>query len=133
MLLLIFLNNNFDFICNNNRQPYFVKMNPTFLGEYLFDGGSLKKCVEVTTRDNKLLNLSKTCSALINLSSVYINPYFLCKNKHMLSDCCNTVAFVINFCKNQSFLQVFENFYTFFISFSKSDDCKHRFIYIFIK
>ena len=29
LLLLIFLSNNFDFICNNNKQLYFVKMHPT--------------------------------------------------------------------------------------------------------
>ena len=34
LLLLIFLSNNFDFICNNNKQLYFVKMHPTMSSEY---------------------------------------------------------------------------------------------------
>ena len=36
LLLLIFLSNNFDFICNNNKQLYFVKMHPTMPREYFF-------------------------------------------------------------------------------------------------
>ena len=51
----------------------------------------------------------------------------------MISDCRNSVAFIINSFKNQSFIQVFENFYTFFINFWEIDDCKHWFIYIFIE
>ena len=51
----------------------------------------------------------------------------------MVSDCRNSVVFVINSFKNQSFMQVFENFYTFFINFWEIDDCKHCFIYIFIE
>ena len=31
-----FLSNNFDFICNNNQQVYFVKMHPTMPSEYVF-------------------------------------------------------------------------------------------------
>ena len=81
LLLLIFLTNNFDFICNNNKQLYFVKMHPTMPSEYFFVSNSIKKFVEVTTRDKQLLKLSKTCSILINLSSVYVNPSFLYKKK----------------------------------------------------
>ena len=81
LLLLIFLSNNFDFICNNNKQLYFVKMHPTMLSEYFFVSNSINKFVEVTTRDKQLLKLSKTCSILINLSSVYVNPNFLYKKK----------------------------------------------------
>ena len=55
-------------------------MHPTMSSEYIFVGNSIK-LVEVTTRDKQLLKLSKTCSTLINLSSVYVNPNFLCKNK----------------------------------------------------
>ena len=36
LLLLIFLSNNFDFISNNNKQLYFVKMHPTMSSEYFF-------------------------------------------------------------------------------------------------
>ena len=51
----------------------------------------------------------------------------------MVSDCRNSVVFVIiTFLKNQSFMQVFENFYTFFIKFWEIDDYKHCFIYIYI-
>ena len=81
LLLLIFLSNNFDFICNNNKQLYFVKMHPTMTSEYFFVSNSINKFVEVTTRDKQLLKLSKTCSILINLSSVYVNPNFLYKKK----------------------------------------------------
>ena len=31
-----FLSSNFDFICNNNKQVYFVKMHPTMSSEYAF-------------------------------------------------------------------------------------------------
>ena len=31
-----FLRNNFDFICNNNKEVYFVKMHPTMSSEYVF-------------------------------------------------------------------------------------------------
>ena len=81
LLLLIFLSNNFDLICNNNKQLYFVKMHPTMLTEYFFVSNSINKFVEVTTRDKQILKLSKTCSISINLSSVYVNPGFLCKKK----------------------------------------------------
>ena len=81
LLLLIFLSNNFDFICNNNKQLYFVKVHPTMSSEYFFVSSSISKLVEVTTRDKQLLILSKTCCILINLSSVYFNPNFLRKNK----------------------------------------------------
>ena len=81
LLLLIFLSNNFDFIRNNNKQLYFVKMYPTMPSEYFFVSDSINKFVEVTTRDKHLLQLSKTCSILINLSSVYANLNFLCKKK----------------------------------------------------
>ena len=59
LLLLIFLSNNFDFICNNNKQLYFVKMHPTISGEYFFVGNSINKFVEVTARDKKLKHLNK--------------------------------------------------------------------------
>ena len=49
--------------------------------EYFFVSNSINKFVEVTTRHKQLLKLSKTCSILINLSSVYINPNVLCKKK----------------------------------------------------
>ena len=49
--------------------------------EYFFVGNSINKLVQVTTRDKQLLKLSKTCSTLINLSSIYINPNILYKNK----------------------------------------------------
>ena len=81
LLLLIFLSNSFDFICNNNKQLYFVKMHLTMPSEYFFVSNSTNKFVEVTTRDKQLLKLSKTCSILINLSSVCVNPNFLCKKK----------------------------------------------------
>ena len=81
LVLLIFLSNNFDFIYNNNKQLLFVKMHSTMSSEHFFIGNSINKFVEVTTRDKQLLKLSKTCSTLINLSSVYVNPNFLCKNK----------------------------------------------------
>ena len=55
LLLLIFLSNNFDFICNNNKQLYFVKMHPTMPSEYLFVSNSINKFVEVTARDKQLL------------------------------------------------------------------------------
>ena len=76
-----FLSNNFDFICNNNEQLYFVKMHPTMPSEYFFVINSINKFVEITTRDKQLLKLSKTCSILINLSSIYVNPNFLCKKE----------------------------------------------------
>ena len=34
LLLLIFFSNNFDFICNNNKQIYFVKMHPAMPSEF---------------------------------------------------------------------------------------------------
>ena len=67
----------FDFICNINKQLYFVKMHPTMPSEYLFVSNSINKFVKVATRDKQLLKLSKNCSILINLSSVYVNPNFL--------------------------------------------------------
>ena len=70
LLLLIFLNNNFDFICNNKKQLYFVKMNPTMPSKYFFVNNSINKFVEVTTRNKQLLILSKNFSILVNLSSV---------------------------------------------------------------
>ena len=60
LLLLIFLSNNFDFICTNNKQLYFVKMDPTMSSEYFFVSNSSNKFVEVTTRDKQLLKSSKT-------------------------------------------------------------------------
>ena len=76
LLLLIFSSNNFDFICNNNKQLYFLKMHPTMPSEYFFDSNSINKFVKVATGD-KLLKLCTTYSMLINLSSVYVNPNFL--------------------------------------------------------
>ena len=81
LFLLIFVSKGFDFICNINKQLYFVKMHPTMPSEYFFVSNSINKFVEVTTRDKQLLQLSKTCSILINLSSVYVNPNFLYKKK----------------------------------------------------
>ena len=66
-------------IYNYNKQLYFAKMHPTMPSEYFFVSNSINKFVEVTTRDKQLLKLSKTCSTLINLSSVY--PNFLYKKK----------------------------------------------------
>ena len=81
LLLLIFLSNSFDFICKNNKQLYFVKMYPTMPNEYFFVSNSINKFAEVTTRDKQLLKLSKNCSTLINLSSVYVNLNFLYKKR----------------------------------------------------
>ena len=77
LLLLIFSSNNFDFICNNNKQLYFLKMHPTIPSEYFFDSNSINKFVKVATGDRQLLKLCTTYSMLINLSSVYVNPNFL--------------------------------------------------------
>ena len=74
-----FLSNNFDLICNNNEQLYFVKMHSTMSSEYFFVHNSQSN--KVTTRDKQLLKLSKTCSISIILSSVYVNPNILCKEK----------------------------------------------------
>ena len=57
LLLLIFLSNNFDFICNNNKQLYFVKMHPA-MSEYFFVSNTINKFVEVTAKDKQLLKLS---------------------------------------------------------------------------
>ena len=46
-----------------------------------FVGNSINKLAEVTTSDKQLLKLSKTCSTLINLSSVFVNPNFPYENK----------------------------------------------------
>ena len=132
LLLLIFLSNNFDFICNNNKQLYFVKMHPTMTSEYFFVSNSINKFVEVTTRDKQLLKFNKTCSILINLSSVYVNPNFLYKKKDSFTSF-QIAAIVINFFKNQSFMQIFENFYTFFINLWEIDDWKHCLVFIYIE
>ena len=68
-------------IYNYNKQPYFAKMYPTMPSEYFFVSNSINKFVKVTTRDKQLLKFNKTCSILINLSSVYVNPNFLYKMK----------------------------------------------------
>ena len=81
LLLLIFLSNNFDFICNDDKEVYFVKMHPTMSSEYCFVDKSINKFVKVTTRDMQLLKLSKSFNTLINLFSTYVDPDFLCKNK----------------------------------------------------
>ena len=81
LFLLVFASKGFDFICNINKQLYFVKMHPTMPSEYFFVSNSINKFVEVTTRDKQLLKLSKTCSILTNLSSIYLNPNVLCKKK----------------------------------------------------
>ena len=104
--------------------------------EYFFVSNSINKFVEVTTRDKQLLKLRKTCSILINLSSVYVNPNFLHKKKDSFTwfQIAAIVWFLsLTFFKNQSFMQVFENFYTFFINFWEIDDCKHCFIFISIE
>ena len=49
--------------------------------EYFFVSNNIKKFVKVTTRYKQLLKLSETCSILINLSSVYVNPNLLYKKK----------------------------------------------------
>ena len=131
----LFMSNNFDFICNNNKQVYLVKMNPFMLSQYFFVADSIDRSVKETTRDTQLLKLSVkvfksllSCSTLINLSSVYFNPNFLCKNKDSYTwfpDCCNGVVFVIKPFKNQNFMEAFENFYTFIINFWEIDDRKH--------
>ena len=56
-------------------------MHPTMSSEYFFVSNNINKLVKVTTKDKQLLKWSKPCSILINLSSVYVNPNFLCKNK----------------------------------------------------
>ena len=56
-------------------------MHPTMSSEYFFVSNNINKLVKVTTKDKQLLKSSKPCSILINLSSVYVNPNFLCKNK----------------------------------------------------
>ena len=38
-----FLSNNFDFISNNHKQFYFLKMYPTMLSEYFFVSNSINK------------------------------------------------------------------------------------------
>ena len=73
LLLVIFLSNNFDFICSNNKQVYFVKMHPTMTSEYFFVGNSINKLVQVTTRDKQLLKLRKTCSTLIKKRQLAIH------------------------------------------------------------
>ena len=58
LLLLTFISNNFDFICNNNnKQVYFVTMLPTMSSEYFFVGNNINKFVKVTTTDTQLLKL----------------------------------------------------------------------------
>ena len=78
LLLLSFLTNNFDFICNNNKQLFFVKMHPTMPSEYFF------------------------VYIFLYLSRVYVNPNFLYKKRqlYMVSDCRNSVVFVIYSFKN---------------------------------
>ena len=118
------------------RQIICVKMHPTMPSEYFFVSNSMKKFVEVTTRDKHLLKLSKTCSILLNLSSVYINPNFLFKKKDSFTwfQIAAIVWFLsLTLSRNQSFMQVFENFYTLFINFWEIDDCKPCVIYIFIE
>ena len=118
------------------RQIICVKMRPTMPSEYFFVSNSMKKFVEVTTRDKHLLKLSKTCSILLNLSSVYINPNFLFKKKDSFTwfQIAAIVWFLsLTLSRNQSFMQVFENFYTLFINFWEIDDCKPCVIYIFIE
>ena len=70
LLLLIFLSNNFDFICNNNKQLYFVKMHLTMRSEYFFVSNSINKFVEVTARDKQLL---KFC--LFNANFIHANIF----------------------------------------------------------
>ena len=56
-------------------------MHPTMPSEYFFVSNSINKFVKVTTRDKQLLKFNKTCSILMHLSSVYVNPNFLYKKK----------------------------------------------------
>ena len=137
LLLLIFLSNNFDFICNNNKQLYFVKMHPTMPSEYFFVSNSINKFVEVTTRDKQLLKLSKTYSILINLSSVYINPNFLCKKKDSVT-WFQTVAIAWFLSLTISIINYLSKYLRLFIHFSLIFGKlkalgKHCFIYIFIE
>ena len=128
LLLLIFLSNNFGFICNNNTQLYFVKMHKTILSEYFFVSKSINKFAEATS-DKQLLKLSKTCSILIDLASMSIQT--LC---FMVSGCHNSVVFVIN---SLSKIKVLCRYLRIFIHFSlflwEIDDWKHCFVYIFIE
>ena len=94
-------------------------MNLTMASEYFLLVMVLTNLPKVITRDTQLLKLSKTCSALINLPSDYVNSKFLCKNKDsytwfQTTDCFNSVVFVINSFKNQNFRQALENFYYIF-------------------
>ena len=107
LFLVTFQSNNFDFICSNNKQVYFVKMHQTMTSECFFVGNSINKLVQVTTRDKQLLKLRKTCSTLIKKDS----------QLYMVSDYCSSAVFIINSLENQSSMQAFENVYTFFINF----------------
>ena len=103
--------------------------------EYFFVGNSINKLVQVTTRDKQLLKLSKTCSTLINLSSIYINPNILYKNKDSYTwfQTAAIVWFLSLTLSKTICMQAFENSYIFFIHFWDIDDSKHCFIYIFIE
>ena len=82
------------------------------------------------------MKLSKTCSTFINLSSDYVNQNFLCKNKDSYAwfQTAAIAWFLLStLSKTKTLCRKFENFYTFFITFWETDDCKHCFIYMFIE
>ena len=130
-----FLSHNFDLICNN-KQLYFVKMHPTMSSDYFFVSNSISKFVKVTTTDKQLLKLGKTCCISINLSSVYVNPNFLCKKKdsYIWFQTAAIVWFLsLTLSKTKVLCRYLRIFYIFFINFWEIDDCKDCFIYIFIE
>ena len=48
--LLAFLSNNFDLICNNNKQLDFVKLHPTMSSEYFYISTSINNKRSVVTK-----------------------------------------------------------------------------------
>ena len=105
--------------------------------EYFFVGISINKFVKVTTRDTQLLKLSKTCSTLIDLSSVYVNSHFLCKNKDSYT-WFQTAAIVwflsLNLSKNKILSRCFRIFIHFSLNFGKLTIASIvLFIYLFNK
>ena len=113
-----------------------MMINPIMSTEYFFVGNSINKFVKVTTRDTQLLKLSKNCSTLINVSGVYINPNFLCKNKDSYT-WFQTAAIVwflsLTLSKTRILCRHLRIFIHFSLFFWEIDDCKHCFIYIFIE
>ena len=105
--------------------------------EYFFVGISINKFVKVTARDTQLLKLSKTCSTLIDLSSVYVNPHFLCKNKDSYTwfQTATIVWFLsLNLSKNKILSRCFRIFIHFSLNFGKLTIASIvLFIYLFNK